>query len=54
MNYWKYKTVLGRTNIVYCIDGEEMGKYSAVHHMKENHNMSDSEAWEYINNLSHL
>ena len=54
MDFWKYKLTKGKVHIVYSIDGEEMGKYTAIQYMIDNHKMNDKEACKYINNLPHL
>jgi hypothetical protein len=50
-DFWYYNSKDGHTNIVYCIDGERMGKYSAIQYLIETYSISDGEAFYYVNEV---
>lgn len=47
-DYWIYQNQNGRIAMVYCIDGVRMGKYSAAQYLMDKHQMSQKEAFDYL------
>jgi hypothetical protein len=53
-DFWCYITVNGYSMENYCIDGIRMGKHTAAQYLIEKYNMSDSEAYWYLDNVNHI
>lgn len=53
-DFWIYIKVNNGVMESYCIDGMRMGKHTAAQYLIKTYNMSDTEAYSYLNTIEHL